>query len=99
MSTGRRAECGQGICKESPAFLCHRKVLLWHKKRSAGIALRRKGIMSLKRPAAGGKSRKRDSFYKEKHVNAVISGMQPVGDKLQYADFLQIQAFCGRIIL
>ena len=25
-------------------------------KRSAGIALRRKGIMSLKRPAAGGES-------------------------------------------
>ena len=28
-----------------------------------GIALWRKGTVSLKRPAAGGESRKRDSFY------------------------------------
>ena len=45
-----------------PVFLFHGKVLLWNKKRSARIALRRKGIMPLKRPAAGGESCKRDSF-------------------------------------
>ena len=38
-------------------------------KGSAGIALRRSGMISLMRPAAGGESRKRDSFYVKEMVD------------------------------
>ena len=38
------------------------KCVLGHKKRSAGIAMRRKGIMPQKRPAAGGETHNRASF-------------------------------------
>ncbi|ERI71061.1 hypothetical protein HMPREF1548_01743 [Clostridium sp. KLE 1755] len=27
-------------------------------------------------------------FFRQRHENAGFTGMQPVGDKLQYADFL-----------
>ena len=43
-------------------FLFNRKVPLLNKTAPRGIALRRQGIMSPKRPAAGGESRGRDSF-------------------------------------
>ncbi len=46
-------------------FICTRKFcqnFLVHIKSSAGIALRRLGIVSLERPAAGGESCEQDSF-------------------------------------
>ena len=47
-------------------FLCYRKLLrnvpITKISPPGRIALRRRGIMSLKRPAAGGESCKQDSF-------------------------------------
>ena len=43
-------------------FLLYRR-FLYNKKRSARIALRRKRIVSLKRPAAGGESREAGFFF------------------------------------
>ena len=47
-------------------FLCYRKLLrnvpITQKGPPGRIALRRRGIMSLKRPATGGESCKQDSF-------------------------------------
>ena len=46
-------------------FLCHRKLRPMTQKRSARIALRRNGRMSLTRPAAGGESCRAGFFFKK----------------------------------
>ena len=43
-------------------FLCHRKLRPMTQKTLRGIALRRSGRVSRKRPAAGGESCEQDSF-------------------------------------
>lgn len=43
-------------------WFCMIEKYAYHTKCSAGIALRRRGIMSLKRPAAGVESCKQDSI-------------------------------------
>ena len=47
---------------KAAAFLCHRKLRPMTQKTLRGIALRRSGRVSLKRPAAGGESCEQDSF-------------------------------------
>ena len=53
-------------CRIYAVFLCYRKLLrnvpITQKSPPGRIALRRRGIMSLKRPAAGGESCLQDSF-------------------------------------
>ena len=71
---GRFPETGRWFCvflcpasacpfdSAARGFLCHRKVRPMTSKRSARIAMRRKRILSQKRPAAGGEARERASF-------------------------------------
>ena len=49
------------LCLHSEFFLLYR-ILSYKAKRSARIAMRRRGILSQKRPAAGGEARGRASF-------------------------------------
>ena len=63
-------QCYCGAGEDHLPFLCYRKLLrnvpITQKIPPGRIALRRRGIMSLKRPAAGGESCKQDSFlYRE----------------------------------
>ena len=52
------------VSKIELQFFCHiGNCVSYITKNLRGIALWRKGTVSLKRPAAGGESRKRDSFY------------------------------------
>ena len=56
----RKSACGTVLFS---IFYSIGKYDLLNKNAPLRIALRREGIMSLKRPAAGGESRSRDSFY------------------------------------
>ena len=54
--------CWRGKWVWSASLLCHRKLRPMTQKTLRGIALRRSGRVSLKRPAAGGESCKQDSL-------------------------------------